>query len=136
MYYFCIEISDWLGVLEATIALPIVLRLVRRRYKMSWSSLLHSEFYLIVQGLDLAGLMSLAVETVTGGDSHLEGQRRAIRLSAEVAVYLAAVYLCVCCMALATPPIYIGGHRTTQRYGGRSPNGGVVENRLTTAYYV
>jgi len=87
---------------------PVMLRLLRRRYKMPWTCLLHSELYLAVQALDLAAVVSLAA----GADD------RALRLTAEVCVYLASVYLCVCCMALATPPVYIG-QKIVRRYASQ-----------------
>jgi len=78
-------IWQWLGVLQAVVMVPVMLRLLRRRYKMPWPCLLHSQLYLTVQALDLAAVVSLAA----GADD------RALRLSAEVCVYLASVYLCV-----------------------------------------
>lgn len=99
------QVSQWLGVLQAVIMVPVMLRLFRRRYKMPWTCLLHSQLYLVVQAVDLAAIVSLAA----GADD------RALRLTAEVSVYLASVYLCVCCMALATPPVYIG-NRIVRRY--------------------
>jgi len=78
-------ISQWLGVLQAVVMVPVMLRLLRRRYKMPWPCLLHSQLYLTVQALDLAAVVSLAA----GADD------RALRLSAEVCVYLASVYLCI-----------------------------------------
>ena len=93
-----------MGVLQAVVIIPVMLRLLRRRYKMAWTCLLHSQLYLLVQAVDLAAIVSLAA----GADD------RALRLTAEVSVYLASVYLCVCCMALATPPVYIG-HRIVRR---------------------
>jgi len=71
-------ISQWLGVLQAVVMVPVMLRLLRRRNKMPWPCLLHSQLYLTVQALDLAAVVSLAA----GADD------RALRLSAEVCVYL------------------------------------------------
>ena len=99
------QVSQWLGILQAVVIVPVMLRLLRRRYKMPWSCLLHSQLYLAMQALDLAAIVSLAA----GSDN------RSLRLTAEVSVYLAAVYLCVCCMTLATPPVYIGP-RIVRRY--------------------
>jgi len=98
------QVSQWLGILQAVVMVPVMLRFLRRRYKMPWTCLLHSQLYLAVQAIDLAAVASLAADA---GD-------RALRLTAEVSVYLASVYLCVCCMALATPPVYIG-HRIVRR---------------------
>ena len=95
---FCVQVSQWLGILQAIVMVPVMLRLLRRRYKMPWTCFLHSQLYLVVQAVDLAAIVSLAAGT----------DDRALRLTAEVSVYLASVYLCVCCMALATPPVYIG----------------------------
>jgi len=72
---------------------------------MPWPCLLHSELYLALQAVDLAAVVSLAA----GADD------TSLRLTAEVCVYLASVYLCVCCMALATPPVYIG-QKIVRRY--------------------
>ena len=71
---------------------------------MPWTCLIHSQLYLTVQAIDLSAVVSLAA----GSDN------RALRLTAEVSVYLASVYLCVCCMTLATPPVYIG-HKIVRR---------------------
>jgi len=58
---------------------PVMLRVLRRRYKMPWTCLLHSQLYLVVQAVDLAAIVSLAA----GADD------RSLRLTAEVSVYLA-----------------------------------------------
>jgi len=77
------QVSQWLGILQAVVMVPVMLRFLRRRYKMPWTCLLHSQLYLAVQAIDLAAVASLAADA---GD-------RALRLTAEVSVYLASIYL-------------------------------------------
>jgi len=136
LVYIVLQVSQWLGVLQAVVMVPVMLRMLRRRYKMPWTCLLHSQLYLVVQAVDLAAVVSLAAGAdnrslrltaevsvyLAWSDGWLDGGRGFlfsvclawIVRKLEVSVYLASVYLCVCCMALATPPVYIG-HRIVRR---------------------
>ena len=90
--------SQWKVAIETSIVLPVVLHLLHYHWHMSWQPFLQSNLYLLVQSLDIVYFIDTAIYVSNPN----------LKLATETLIYISTLMLCVACLTLATPPIYVG----------------------------
>lgn len=88
----------WKLAIETSLVLPVVLHLLHYHWRMAWQPFLQSNLYLLLQSLDIVYFIDTSIYITNPN----------LKLCVETLVYISTLLLCVACLALATPPIYVG----------------------------
>ena len=91
-------------MLQCAIILPVLLRMFRYRWKMSWQPFLHSNLYFFLQALDVAFMM----ETFVRARPSLWG------VAVQSFIYITALVICLGCLTISIPPVYVGNQITNK----------------------
>ena len=94
--------------LQCLLLMPLVLRAIRYRWKMSWQTFFHSGLYLLVQAMDTASMEATVLDTHPGDDN--PEHMAAVSIVSIVTITMAATVLSLASTAILTPPVYMGDH--------------------------
>lgn len=93
-----------MSLLQCAILLPVLLRMFRYRWKMSWQPFLHSNLYFFLQALDVAFL----IETFVMAEECAWGT------AVQCLIFINGLAICIGCLTLSIPPVYIGNQITNK----------------------
>ena len=80
---------------------PVCLRMLRFRWKMAWIPFLLSQLYFFIQTTEIGLLIQTGAEYT---------RDESLQLAIEALAYISALYICIACLAMATPPSFVGNH--------------------------